>query len=361
VAGTPDTVSWFSSGTFPYDGAMSGAWVALVLALQAQPRIVVTAAGALDAQRLSDALHAYLGDVDIAVENAPAGDPRDIRQRMAEAKQLGESVRALAVIHAEGGSADAIEIELDDLTTQKTLIATVPKPPRDEDLYRTLALKIQSLLRATLSEARDTLDPASPAGRLAAESEVSVSPAPAPPPQWENPLAGRLALETGYQVLSLAAAGVVLQGMSVVASWKIGRRFDVALGIAVLDPRNVPAGDVSVAGDIKPIFGAARAHWRWRRVEVLVGPSLEVALASITPPPVTPKMTVTIRSSRDMILAAGAEGEVRLSLTGPLALYARGDVLGVLDAPAYEVGGASILDTSRLHVAGSVGVGMVFP
>jgi hypothetical protein len=334
---------------------MSGAWVALVLALQAQPRIVVTAAGALDPQRLSDALHAYLGDVEIAVENAPAGEPRDIRQRMAEAKQLGESVRALAVIHAEGGSVDTIEIELDDLTTQKTLIATVPKPPRDEDLYRTLALKIQSLLRATLSEARDTLDPASPAGRLAAQSEVTVSPSSS---RWENPLAGRLALETGYQALSLAASGVVLQGLSVVGSWKIGRRFDVAVGIAALGSREVSSGDVSAVGDIKPIFAAARAHWGWRRLELLVGPSLELALASIAP---QKNMNVALRSSRDMILAAGAEGEVRVAVTGPLALYARGDVLGVLDAPAYDVSGAPILDTSRLHVAGSVGLGMVFP
>ncbi len=339
---------------------MSGVWVALVLALQPQPRIVVTAAGTLDAQRLSDALHAYLGDVEIEVENAPPGETGDIRQRMAEARQLGESVRALAVIHAQGDSLDEIEIELDDLTTQKTLIATVRKPPRDEDLYRTLALKIQSLLRATLSEARDTLDPASPAGRLAAQSEISVSASPSAPPQSDDPLAGRLALETGYQALSLAARGRLLQGLSAVGSWKMGRRFDVALGTAALGSTDVSSDDVHAAGEILPVFGAARARWGWRHVELLVGPSLEIALASVTPVGKNDG-PVTIHASRDIILALGAEGEVRVAVGGPFALYARCDLLGVLYAPSYDISGSAVLDTSRLHVAASVGLGIVFP
>ncbi len=87
---------------------MSGAWVALLLALAAQPqpeRIVVTAAGALDAQRLSDALGVYLGDLGIRVESAPAEEAVDLRARMAAARRLGESVRAVAVVHAAGDSA----------------------------------------------------------------------------------------------------------------------------------------------------------------------------------------------------------------------------------------------------------------
>ncbi|HXU65267.1 MAG TPA: hypothetical protein VN962_26390, partial [Polyangia bacterium] len=122
---------------------MSSAWVALLLALASQSppeKIVVTATGPVDAQRLSDALAVYLGEFGIDVQNAPADDAGDLRAHMASARRLGESVRAVAVIRAASDSPDAVEIELDDLTTHKTLIASIPKPPRDEDLYRTLAL-----------------------------------------------------------------------------------------------------------------------------------------------------------------------------------------------------------------------------
>jgi hypothetical protein len=332
---------------------MSGAWVALLLALGTQPqpeRIVVTAGGTLDAQRLSDALRVYLGELGMQIETAPSEAAGDIRARMTADRQLGESVRALAVVHAAGDSPDAVEIELDDLTTQKTLIASVPRPPRDEDLYRTLALKIQALLRATLSEARGSLDPRSAAGRLAADETLAASPA-------SDNLSGRLALEVGYQALSLAAAGVTLQGLSAVGSWKLGRRFDVALGTAALGSTRLSANGVVAVAQIVPLFAAARVRWRWSRIQLMAGPSAELAMASVT----AVSDTVPVRSSRDMIVALGGQAELRLELVGPFGLYGRADALGVVDAPAYDAGGSSILDTSRLHLAFSAGLGLVFP
>ena len=53
-----------------------------------------------------------------------------------------------------------------------------PAPQRDEDLYRALALKIQAVLRATLSEARADLAPGSSLGRLV---ESGGGPPPEPP------------------------------------------------------------------------------------------------------------------------------------------------------------------------------------
>lgn len=333
---------------------MWSAWVALVLALANQPppeKIVVTATGPVDAQRLSDALAVYLGEFGIDVQNAPADDTGDLRARMASARRLGESVRAVAVIHAASDSPDAVEIELDDLTTHKTLIASIPKPPRDEDLYRTLALKIQALLRATLSEARGSLDPRSAAGRLASEQTLAAT-APA-----GGVAAGRLSLEAGYQALSLAAAGVTLQGLAATASWTLGRRFDVAVGTAALGSTRVSAGGVDAVAQLVPLFAAARARWGWRRVSVLAGPSMEVSLASIT----AVSASVPVRSSRDVIVALGGQAELRVRVGGPFDLYARGEALGVVEAPSYDVSGMSILDTSRLHVTGGGGLGIVFP
>ncbi|MES1206559.1 MAG: hypothetical protein ABUS79_11545 [Pseudomonadota bacterium] len=333
---------------------MGSACFALLLALQAQPaqRIVVTTTAPLDAQRLSDALHVYLDEFGIAIESRPADQAQDIRQRMTAARRLGETVRAVAVIRAEGDGRDSIEIELDDLTTQKTLIASVPKPPRDEDLYRTLALKIQALLRATLSEARQTLDPASAEGRLIA-GEGSGTAAT----RGAAALGGRLSLEAGYQALSLAAAGVVLHGLSAVGAWRVRGRFDVALGTAALGTMRASNGGVDAVAEIVPIFAAARVRWAWGRVQLLAGPAGEAALASVT----AFSATVPVRSARNVILALGVEGELRVAVGGPFDLFARGDALAVLEAPSYDVGGVSILDTSRLHLAASLGVGVVFP
>ena len=88
------------------------------------------------------------------------------RQRLDDARALGAAVRAVAVVRAEHGAPGSVEIELIDLATGKALVVSVPRPQRDEDLYRALALKIQAVLRATLSEARADFDPGSSLGRL---------------------------------------------------------------------------------------------------------------------------------------------------------------------------------------------------
>jgi hypothetical protein len=160
-----------------------------LLRAQAVDQIVVTTAPSMDAQRLADALRVYLDEFGIRVETRPAGEAGDLRQRIDDARQLGESLRAIAVIRAEHGARGLVEIELIDLATSKALVVSVPRPERDEDLYRALALKIQAVLRATLSEARADLDPRSSLGRLVAEDRAppvaAVAPqtAPAPAPQ----------------------------------------------------------------------------------------------------------------------------------------------------------------------------------
>src|SRR5437868_4288381 len=164
---------------------------------QALDRIVVTTAPPLDSERLADALRVYLGEFGITVEVAPADETDDLRQRIADARHLGESVRAVAVIRAEPGTPDEVGIELTDLATDKTLIASMPKAARDEDLYRTLALKIQAILRATLSEARASLDPHSAVGRLMSESPPTIAAPPAAPSPAAPP--GPLSLQVGYE------------------------------------------------------------------------------------------------------------------------------------------------------------------
>jgi hypothetical protein len=328
----------------------------LLLQAQALDRIVVTTAPPLDAQRLADALRVYLNEFGITVDVAPADQTDDLRQRIADARRLGESVRAVAVIRAEPGTPDAVGIELTDLATDKTLIATMPKEARDEDLYRTLALKIQAILRATLSEARGTLDPQSAVGRLVSESQPRITSAPAassssPPP------APALSLQAGYEALSLSASGIVLQGAALTATYSLRTRLDLFLGTALLASTHLSSGGVDAVASLLPVLFGVRARWTKRRVELAVGPVAEVGVTSVT----AISSAVPVRSSRDILLALGGEGELRLRITGPAWGYLRAGALGVLDGPRYAIEGVPVLDTSRLQMSLSAGVGLRFP
>src|SRR4029077_19452251 len=140
----------------------------------------------------------------------------DLRKRLDDARQIGEAVRALAVVRAEHGPPGTVEIERCDLATDKALVVSVPRPERDADLYRTLALKIQAVLRATLSEARGELDPKSSLGRLVAEKES----APPPPPPAPPASAPQLALDVGYGLVAFPSDGPTFGGLAVRAAWR---------------------------------------------------------------------------------------------------------------------------------------------
>ncbi len=141
---------------------MPGAWTLLaaiaLLRMQAVPEVVVTTGPSMDAQRLADALRVYLDEYGIRVQTRVAVDAVDLQARLDDARALGAAVRAVAVVRADHGAPGSVEIDLVDLATGKALVVSVPRPQRDEDLYRALALKIQAVLRATLSEARADLD-----------------------------------------------------------------------------------------------------------------------------------------------------------------------------------------------------------
>ncbi len=326
---------------------MLTAVLAGLLLVQAPEKIVVSTVPPLDTQRLADALRVYLGEFGIDVEVAPPDAADDLRQRIADARQLGESVRAVAVIHAQSGTPGEIDIELSDMATDKTLIASMPRAARDEDLYRTLALKIQAILRSTLSEARDSLDPRSPVGRL-----VSEGPAPPTPPP-----AGPLALEAGYGALSFSSAGVVLQGLAVSGTYSFRKWIDVSLSTALLSSTQVSSSGVEAVGSMVPILFGVRARWRKDRVVLSVGPSGELAVTSVT----ALSQTVLVRSSRDILLALGGEAEAALRIVGPAWAYLRGGAFGVFYGPRYDIEGVPVLDTSRLQISVSTGLGVRFP
>ena len=323
--------------------------------------LVVTAAPPLDAQRLADAVRAYLDEYGIRVESAVAAAPGDLRRQLADARGIGEAVRAMAVVRAQSGARGTIEIQLVDLATEKILIAEVPRPPRDEDLYRALALKIQASLRATLSEAPERLDPGSGLIRLASSpagsAAESVSSAPGGPAS--SPAAARFSLETGYLVIGspFTGAGPALQGLTVVAAFAPRPWLEVTLGTAGLGSARAEAGGVVAVATVLPLFAAARLRLAARHAEALVGPAAALAYVAIAPS----STSVAVRPTRDLDPALGLEVEGRLRAGASVWLYARARALGVLAGERYRAQGQLLFDTSGAQVSASAGVGIGLP
>ena len=312
--------------------------------------VVVTAAPPIDSQRLADALRAYLDEYGIHVEIAVAAEPGDLRRQLADARRIGEEVRAMAVVRAQDGEGvrGTIEIDVVDLATEKVLIAEVPRPPRDEDLYRVLALKIQASLRATMSEAPERLGPRIGLTRLAQSRPGSGDESS---PGAHQPLAS---LESGYVVLTFPLAGVALQGLSLATAFAPRPWLDLTLGIAVLGTLRAEGGGVVAVATVVPLFASARWRVGGRRAEALMGPAGGLAYVAIDPS----STTSMVHATHHLVPALGVELEGRFRVGASAWLYARGSALGVLLGERYRAEGQVILDTSRFQASLSAGVGI---
>jgi hypothetical protein len=329
-----------------------------VLHAELPDSVVVTAAPPLDSQRLADALRTYLDEFGIRVEVAPATAGGDLRTQLDDARHLGESVRAVAVVRAERETRGEIEVELYDLATDKALVAAVRRPARDEDLYRALALKVQAILRATFSEARGDLQPGSPVGRLLAANEaaatVSVSASIGPERADGQPRPAHLALATGYTIVSFPVGGLVLQGVEVNGVVLRRRWLELTLGTAALGSVHAAGGGVDAVMSIIPVSAAALVRVARQRMELLFGPSAELAFASVSSISALP----VLPSTRDLIVGLGGEAEARLRAWETTWIFARVSALGVLLGERYDVSGTPILDASRFQLSAVAGIGV---
>jgi len=345
---------------------VTGAWtvltaLALLRAQAAVDQIVVTAAPSIDAQRLADALRVYLDEFGIRVDTRAAGEADDLRKRIDDARQLGEALRAVAVVRAEHGARGSIEIELIDLATDKALVVSVPRPERDEDLYRALALKIQAVLRATLSEARADLDPRSSLGRLVADDRpraaTVVAPQPATAAAAEPAPAAHLALDVGYGIVAFPADGPSFGGLAVRAAWRPRPALELGLATAALASATASSGTVDATATIVPLRLAARRPFGSGRTQLVVGPCLEATYIRIA----AASTIMTVRSTRNVMIGAGAETEGRVAILTSAWLFARAAALGIVNGERYDAGGSPLFDTSRLQLSATVGVGLGLP
>jgi hypothetical protein len=343
---------------------VSGTWLGLtalaLLQAQAADQVVVTTAPPLDAERLADALRVYLDEFGIRVQTEAAAEASDLRTRLDDARALGEAVRAVAVVRVERGAPGSVELELIDLATQKALIVSVPRPARDEDLYRALALKIQAVLRATLSEARAALDPSSSLGRLVAEGGASGSPpasASTSASTWTTPGPGRLGVDAGYTLVSFPIDGPRFEGAAFRAWWLATPGFELGLGAAALSSVTASSAGVDARAKLFPVRAGGRLRFERGRADLLVGPCAEMAWFWVQ----ASSASIPVRSTRNVMFSLGAEAEARVGILTSTWLFARATALGVLNGERYDVAGTPLYDTSRLQLGVTLGLGIGLP
>jgi hypothetical protein len=308
-----------------------------------RPILVVTATPPLDAERLADALRAYLDEFRVDVQTAPAAPGGDLRDELAATAGIGAAVRAWAVVRIADGAPGSAELELVDRVTGKSLVTNVPRPRRDEDLYRAVALKTQALLRATLAEPSPRVTGSPVLTRLAAPS----APAPAEVDR-------RFFLETSFALVAFPGARVLQQGLAVSLAGRLGATVEVALGTQALSRIDAQAGAVDASVSRVPLWLAARMTARRGRWEGAAGVIAEAALVSIE----TSSPTLATRSGWSVAPALGGQLGGGLRLGGRTWIGARASALGVILGQHFTAQGQPLVSLwgLQLGVEGGVAV-----
>jgi hypothetical protein len=312
---------------------------------QTRPLVIVSAMAPLDGQRLGDALAAYLDERGVKVELAPPVEAAALEDRIAALRAAAAAAHALAAVHVQRAAA-SIQIDLVDMVTDKSLLSIASTPRRDEDLYRTVALKIQALLRATASEPEAGVEASPPMARLAAERS--------PPAAAAEP--ARLSLRAGYALWAFAPGGLSAQGLAVEARARVASRFEVALGASALTAVRGKAGDASVSASVFPLDASVAARLLDRRLQLWTGLAAQVALVDATASGTG--TGTTARRVREPFVAAGARLEGRLPVGASTWLSLSGALSAVLLGERFTVEGAPAVDMSSLVAVFGLGVGV---
>jgi hypothetical protein len=307
-----------------------------------RPLVLVSAAAPLDGQRLADALGAYLDERGVKVELTRPVDEPALEPRIAALRQAASDAGALAAVHVQRTAA-SVQIDLVDVVTDKSLLSIVSTPQRDADLYRTVALKIQALLRATASEPEAGVEASPPLARLAAEASRRVEAAPP-----------RLALGAGYVLWAFAPAGLYAQGLAVDARAHLGRLFTVSLGAAAITAVRGRSGDAAVAANLFPLDLAVMARIVDRRLQLSAGLAGQIALVDAT----ASGTGTAVRRVREPFGAAGARVEARLAVGATTWLWLSGALSGVVLGERFTVAGAPAVDMSSLLAVFGLGIGV---
>jgi len=304
--------------------------------------VVVTATAPVDATRLAETLRPYLDDSAVEVRVAPAVAPGDLRAELAGLRAAGVDLRALAAIQVSQAGARDLEIQLVDLVTNKTLVASVPSAAHEADRYRVLALKIQGLLRSAFYEAVTTSSATPAVERIVASPPLS------------EPRPHVFTWETAYALVAFPLDGFVLQGVLVRGTWSPRPWVGLGLGSRALIPAQRQHEELSISVSRVPASLTADLRFDGRRLGGAAGVVGELSVERVT----VRSDTAPRRSHTLLVPAVGLEAEGRVRLARSAALFVRGSALAVLSADRYTVRGVPVLDPSRWQMGLDAGLSL---
>jgi len=310
---------------------MAASLVALLTVLAAAPPplpvaprsvLVATAVEPLHVVKLADALRTYLDRERVEVRTAPAVASGDLRADLGALAQTGTGEQATTVLRISEAPADAVEIALCDLPSRRTVIATIPRSERDEDLYRTLALKVQGLLRVTEEQS-----------------------APSPVPVAGTPAAGAVDVQAGFTMLTFPLGDVTQGGILVRGRWAVTPAVRLGLGLRALPSVERRSGTADVRMRAVPLVLGIERCWRMGRLELASGLLVlaETRYAEAT-------AGKTTRSSWAFVPGGGLSLGLAVRLSQLVRLSVQAAAIGLPWSSRYQVEGATVLDASRLEI-----------
>lgn len=310
-------------------GSLVAAAIWLAAAAPAPPGartvLVATAVEPLRVDKLADALRTYLDARRVEVRTAPAVASDDLRADLGALAQAGAGEDATSVLRITSTPDDAVEIALTDLPSRRTIITTIPRSERDEDLYRTLALKVQGLLRV---------------------SEEQPPPPPAPPPAPSPAVeASAVDVQGGFSVVSFPVGDVTQAGIVVRPRWAVTPALRVGLGLRVMPSLERQSGGTLVRMRAIPLVAGIEGCWRSSRFELAAGFVVlaETRYAEATAGPRT-------RSDWALVPGVGPSLGVALRLGRTVRLSLQAAAIGLPWSNRYRVDGVTVLDASRFQV-----------
>jgi hypothetical protein len=303
------------------------AWLAVAAPAPAGARsvLVATAVEPLRVDKLADALRTYLDFQRVEVRTAPAVVSGDLRADLGALAQAGAGEQATTVLRITSAFDHAVEIALTDLPSQRTIITTIPRSERDEDLYRTLALKVQGLLRVT------------------EEQPTAMATVAAAPPASSEPSV--VDVQGGLTAVSFPLGDVTQAGFLLRPRWAMTPGLRLSLGARVMPAAERRAGGTDVRMRAVPLVAGIERCWRTSRLELAVGFVVlaEIRYAEATAGPAT-------RSDWAFVPGAGPSLAFGIRLGRAVRLSLQAAAIGLPWSSRYRVDGATVLDASRLQL-----------
>jgi hypothetical protein len=294
-----------------------------LLASSAQAAVLrVSAEAPLSAERLADAIRSYVDGVALEVAPAPGG-----REGVATPGVVEVSLRRL------GASEDEVELVL--LDGEETILSRLPRAMRSEDLYRSAALKVHSLLERRTS-------PALPPDTLGVHQDATTDSSPR-----------RLMLDAGFALL-VPSAGPVRGGLRLAAGMRLAQRWHLLAGAYVEPGQSTRASGIDVSAWELPILLATGFDWHqgaWAGWVDVVGHAAVRRVSAKSP-------DIVSNSGTSLSPRAGASTGLGFAIGQGLRLQAQISLLATLADARYRVDGQVVWPSS--WGLGVIEVGLVY-